>query len=70
MPGAEIVSPEYFVAVRTRYGGPAPEPLGAAIDGYRQDAADLAARHDTLLRRQADATRMLNERFDALKGKA
>jgi argininosuccinate lyase len=67
---AEIVSPEYFVAVRTRYGGPAPEPLGAAIAGYRKDAADLAARHDNLLRRQADAARMLKERFDALKGKA
>ena len=67
---AEIVSPEYFVAVRTRYGGPAPEPLGAAIAGYRKNAADLAARHDTILRRQADAARMLKERFDALKGKA
>ncbi|HEV7292980.1 MAG TPA: argininosuccinate lyase [Devosia sp.] len=65
---AEIVSPEYFVAVRTRYGGPAPEPLKAAIDGYKQQAARLAAGHDDLLRRQATAARMLKERFDALKG--
>ncbi|MBD8065201.1 argininosuccinate lyase [Devosia sp. PTR5] len=67
---AEIVSPDYFVAVRTRFGGPAPEPLSAAIDGYRQHAAGLAARHDDLLRRQRDAAQMLKERFDALKGAA
>ncbi|QDZ12631.1 argininosuccinate lyase [Devosia ginsengisoli] len=67
---AELVSPEYFVAVRTRYGGPAPEPLNAAIDGYKHQAAELAARHDNLLERQAKAARLLQERFDALKGKA
>ena len=67
---AELVSPEYFVAVRTRYGGPAPEPLNAAIDGYRHRAAELAGRHDNLLERQAKAARLLRERFDALKGKA
>lgn len=65
---AEIVSPEYFVAVRTRYGGPAPEPLNAAIAGYKSHAAELAAKHQTILRRQADAARTLNERFTALKG--
>ena len=67
---AEIVSPEYFVAVRTRFGGPAPEPLQAAIAGYKEQAAALAARHQTILRRQAEAARMLTERFDALKGTA
>jgi len=67
---AELVSPEYFVAVRTRYGGPAPEPLGAALAGYRQDATDFAARHDTLLARQSAAARLLEQRFDALKGAA
>lgn len=64
---AELVSPEYFVAVRTRYGGPAPAPLEAAIAGYRRQGADLAARHDTSLRRQADAAALLKTRFDALK---
>ena len=64
---AEIVSPEYFVSVRTRFGGPAPEPLNAAIAGYRQDAARLADTHQKILRRQADAARMLKERFGALK---
>ncbi len=65
---AELVSPEYFVSVRTRFGGPAPEPLNAAIAGYRQDAARLAQTHENLLRRQADAARLLKTRFDALKG--
>lgn len=64
----EIVSPEYFVYVRTRFGGPAPEPLNAAISGYRQDAARLAQTHEQILRRQADAARLLKTRFDALKG--
>ena len=67
---AELVSPEYFVAVRTRYGGPAPEPLDAALAGYRQDAAAFAARHKTLLARQSAAAAKLDERFDALKGAA
>ncbi|ODT50953.1 argininosuccinate lyase [Devosia sp. 63-57] len=67
---AELVSPEYFVSVRTRFGGPAPEPLNAAIAGYRQDATRLAETHDNLLRRQADAARLLKTRFDALKGHA
>ncbi|KKC32592.1 argininosuccinate lyase [Devosia psychrophila] len=67
---AEIVSPEYFVAVRTRYGGPAPAPLNAAITGYRQDASRFAEQHQIILRRQADAARMLNERFGAVKGNA
>src|SRR5690606_4342437 len=67
---AEIVSPEYFVAVRTRFGGPAPEPLDAAIAGYTSDAAGLAERYQDKLRRQADAARMLKARFDALKGDA
>ncbi|WP_108397733.1 argininosuccinate lyase [Devosia submarina] len=65
---AEIVSPEYFVAVRTRYGGPAPEPLNAAIAGYKKHAAELAAKHHAILRRQADAAQTLSARFNALKG--
>lgn len=65
---AELVSPEYFVSVRTRYGGPAPEPLGAAIAGYSTHAAELAQRHQTILRRQANAAHMLEQRFGALKG--
>jgi len=67
---AELVSPEYFVSVRTRFGGPAPEPLLAAIAGYKTHAAELAGKHQNLLRRQSDAALLLQERFDALKEKA
>ena len=31
---AEAVSPGHFVAVRTRYGGPAPEPMDDALADY------------------------------------
>jgi argininosuccinate lyase len=64
---SELVSPEYFVAVRTRFGGPAPEPLAAALIGYREAAAAFAARHAGLLQRQRDAARTLEQRFTALK---
>lgn len=65
---AELVSPEYFVAVRTRFGGPAPAPLDAAIAGYKQTASNLAACLQKLVGNQADAAHMLKTRFDALKG--
>jgi len=66
----ELVSPEYFVAVRTRFGGPAPAPLAAAIAGYREQAAAFAADHANLLRRRNKAARALQERFAALRGTA
>lgn len=65
---AELVSPEYFVAVRTRFGGPAPEPLAAAIAGYRDRAAQFGARHTELLWRQSAAAQLLKQRFEALRG--
>ncbi|HTN61729.1 MAG TPA: argininosuccinate lyase, partial [Devosia sp.] len=63
---AELVSPEHFVAVRDRIGGPAPAPLTTAIAGYREKAADFAA----LMRRHADveaaAAAELKTKFFAL----
>ncbi|MBL4874811.1 MAG: argininosuccinate lyase, partial [Rhodobacteraceae bacterium] len=35
------VSPENFVAVRNCFGGPADEPLSAALSGYREALADM-----------------------------
>ncbi|MET3926789.1 argininosuccinate lyase [Devosia sp. 2618] len=64
---SELVSPEYFVSVRTRFGGPAPEPLNAAIAGYREKSADFTARHTALLQRAHDAAHTLKQRFEALK---
>jgi argininosuccinate lyase len=67
---AELVSPEYFVAVRTRFGGPAPAPLEAAIAGYQTRGREFAARLHTLMQREAAAAQQLKQRFDALKGNA
>jgi argininosuccinate lyase len=64
----EIVSPEHFVAVRSRFGGPAPEPMQAALAAYREtlaafevDAAEAAAK-------QAAADAELQQKFTALTG--
>jgi len=58
---ATAVSPEHFVAVRERFGGPGPQALGAALAGYRSklqaaqtSANDIAAR-ETAARRELDA---------------
>lgn len=64
---AELVSPDYFVAVRGRFGGPAPEALDPALADYRRQNAALAARHAAILDRQAGAERLLAQRFAALK---
>lgn len=64
---AEIVSPEHFVAVRTRLGGPAPAPLREAIAGYRTSLEDLRARIRDRAARGAAARADLNRRFTALK---
>ncbi len=67
---ATLVSPEHFVAVRTRYGGPAPEPLGTAMAGYRDRAAAFADRAALHASRRADAAQTLQSRFNALVGEA
>ena len=46
---AEIVSPEHFIAVRGRFGGPVPQALEAALAGYRRqrlDAGDAGGRRN------------------------
>jgi len=62
----EIVSPAHFVAVRDRFGGPAPAPMAAALAAYRDKAAsfDRTAQDNTA--REAAAARELNEKFKAL----
>ncbi|KRA43108.1 argininosuccinate lyase [Devosia sp. Root635] len=67
---AELVSPEHFVAVRDRLGGPAPAPLGAAIAGYRDKAAAFAARMRQHADGQAAAADELERKFSALMGAA
>ena len=61
-------TPEYFVAVRTLPGGPAPGPLGASLARYRRELeaarswlAGYRARIEGVDRRLADGARALGE---------
>ncbi|MDB5538137.1 MAG: argH, partial [Devosia sp.] len=67
---AELVSPEHFVAVRNRFGGPAPEPLAAAIVGYRAQSAEFGAGMQRHAKAEASAASELNNKFSALVGAA
>jgi argininosuccinate lyase len=67
---AEIVSAEYFIAVRNRFGGPAPEPMRHAIAGYRARLAELEQRGQRYAARDAAARAELDARFNALMGAA
>lgn len=67
---AELVSPEHFVAVRTRFGGPAPEPLNAALESYEAQSRNFAERMTRNAERKAKAARELDERFAALMEQA
>jgi argininosuccinate lyase len=59
---ARMVSPEHFVAVRGRFGGPAPAALDAAFAGYRE-ALDGFDRHATdIAQRQSAAAAELERR--------
>ncbi|WP_412065918.1 argininosuccinate lyase [Rhizobium sp. SYY.PMSO] len=61
-----VVSAENFVAVRERFGGPGEKALEAAIAGYRQDAAALAARAETRAQRESDAAKELDRKIAEL----
>jgi argininosuccinate lyase len=62
----EAVSPETFVARRTRFGGPAPEPLAEAFAAYDATLADLTARAATGPDRIAAASRARATAFSKL----
>ncbi|WP_377299268.1 argininosuccinate lyase [Rhizobium sp. SGZ-381] len=64
----EIVSPEHFVAVRSRFGGPAPEPMQSALSSYREQLAALEAQADAFTARQSAAAAELQQKFTALTG--
>lgn len=67
---AEMVSPEHFVAVRNRLGGPAPEALRAALNVCRQQLAALEEQANAIADREAAASAELQTRFRALMGEA
>ncbi|MDO5090976.1 MAG: argininosuccinate lyase [Cardiobacteriaceae bacterium] len=50
---AHIVSPEHFVAVRERFGGPGKKALGEALCRYRTEL-DLRARRAEVIRKKED----------------
>lgn len=62
-----FVSPEYFVSVRTRFGGPAPEPLTEALDLYAEKASALRAAAERTAQHEAAAAAELARRFARLK---
>lgn len=64
----EIVSPQHFVSVRARFGGPAPEPMAAAITAYREKLAAFEAAAHAAAEYEAAAAAELTEKFTALTG--
>ena len=65
---AEIVSPENFVAVRDRFGGPAPGALSRAIAGYNQEISGIRGRMREQAQRAQASAEDLQSRFTALLG--
>ncbi|MDD2868570.1 argininosuccinate lyase [Neomegalonema sp.] len=66
----EIVSPEHFVSLRARYGGPAPAPMAEALAAYKAQAAAFRAEHAAHVARREEAARKLAAALAALKGEA
>jgi argininosuccinate lyase len=65
---AKIVSPENFVAVRDRFGGPAPKALAQAIAGYNEEISGIRSRMEEAKHRAAASATDLQSRFTALLG--
>jgi argininosuccinate lyase len=65
---AEMVSPEHFVAVRDRFGGPAPTALRAALQDYRTQLGILTDRARAIAGRESEADAALQAKFHALMG--
>ncbi|WP_372424478.1 argininosuccinate lyase [Salinarimonas chemoclinalis] len=63
---AEVVSPEHFVAVRDRFGGPAPAPMQEALSAYRAASDGLAARASARAAREREAAAERTQAFAAL----
>jgi len=63
---AEIVSAEHFVAVRDRFGGPAPSAMAEAIAHYRACAKSFTRNAQAEAAREAAAAAELDERFGEL----
>jgi len=62
------VSPEHFVAVRERPGGPGPGAMDVALAGFEALRDDLVARGDAFERRVADAEIVRAAAFETVMG--
>ena len=62
----EVTSPEHFVAVRTRYGGPAPEPMAEALAAYEAALDGFARAARERADREAAAAAELDRKFAEL----
>ncbi|CAN7651339.1 argininosuccinate lyase [Bosea sp. LjRoot9] len=60
---ARMVSPEHFVAVRDRFGGPAPVVLDRALEGYRAALAGFETKAQQIAAREAQAAAELDRRI-------
>lgn len=67
---AEMVSPEHFVAVRDRFGGPAPRALGEALQSYRSRLSAFAGMAQAIAEREKAAATELDMKFKELLGEA
>ncbi|MEM9641092.1 MAG: argininosuccinate lyase [Pseudomonadota bacterium] len=63
---ATAVSPEHFIEVRDRPGGPAPSAMDSAFAEYDRHINALQDRADTAHHRVSNATTQLDRVFDAL----
>lgn len=59
-----LLTPEHFIAVRERPGGPAAPALGASLDGYRATLAELADEAGKLGQGMAEADERLRAAVD------
>jgi argininosuccinate lyase len=60
-------TPEHFIAVRTRPGGPAPAPMDSSLAGYREQAQSVHAALATHRHRFRSASAMLEVAVRALR---
>ncbi|AMJ59732.1 argininosuccinate lyase [Bosea sp. PAMC 26642] len=66
---AKMISPEHFVAVRDRFGGPAPSAMDAALTSYEAVFEGFEARATAFSRHEAEAAAELDQRvLDIARG--
>lgn len=62
----EIVSPEYFITVRDRFGGPSLYSMNEALTHYRDELVALDIRMNERANAETNASQLLNNAFNRL----